>query len=200
MKLINGCLLEGIDYAGKTSVARELIKQLKKEGIRCKYNKDYLIRETPAAKKFITCGDNVPPPNILQDLYYLITKMIESICYKAEKNIFVIQDRYLFSTLNHCSFFYLDKNRDLLKLYNEGLHFKKNVYLTSSITTKMDRFIKNPPTNSFDKFLYNHKKICQAYDDFCLKNVPVTKDWIIINTDNLSIRQIRNKVLRFVKE
>ncbi|MDD4352895.1 MAG: hypothetical protein PHN56_00405 [Candidatus Nanoarchaeia archaeon] len=198
MTIIEGCLLEGVDYAGKTSIAKKLIEKLKKENVRVKYNKDY-ISDNYFSKKLISKGDKLIAPDISQDLFYIITKIIDINNYKINKKEFIIQDRYLLSTLNHFSFFYLNKNRDIFKIYDKGIHFKKNIYLTSTLSTKIERFKKNKPTDSFDIYLSNNLDMFQEYDNFCLSNVPKSEDWKIIQTDNLSIESLVNIIIHFIK-
>lgn len=197
LNLVNGILIEGVDYAGKTSVAKKLLQEIRKKGKETRYNKDYLLKDNPLVKLFIKKGDAISPPNILQDIYYITAKLIEKEYYRQER-VFIIQDRYLFSTLNHISFFYLNKNKDILKLYEVGLHFKKNIYLTCSLESKKERCHHDPPKDPFDRFLFSNINLFQEYDEFCLSNVPKDESWIIINTDNLSIDEIAKKVLCFI--
>ena len=115
---VNGVLIEGVDYVGKTSVAARLLELIRGEGQSVRPGKCYL-RQSPVidylearAKEHWTMID--------RDWYYTAAILTDLAAYEPHPE-FVVQDRHWLTQLGRNLFFH--PNQDLVsKNTIERLH------------------------------------------------------------------------------
>ncbi|MEM4254623.1 MAG: hypothetical protein QXR48_04555 [Candidatus Woesearchaeota archaeon] len=196
---IEGILIEGVDYAGKTAVTKCLTEMLITcYGKNAMYKKDYLTENHLV--KYLASMAQTMKVGESQNLPLVFAKLVDIYVYTPKKGDFIVQDRHWFSTECRINFFYPKSTlAKLLLLYRFHIPFAYNIYLTSSITTKEKRVMRSPPKSSIDKYLAKNPDVHQKYDDFCKHLIPQNENWHVIITDNQSIDQICETIISLTK-
>lgn len=194
---IDGVLIEGTDYSGKTTLCHNLAEALAEVNYSCQYGKDY-ITPTKLSKGIVKLGEKLPfGPE--QDLAFTLATLAEICQEDCEKGTFYIQDRHWLSILAHNEFFYPGQNQVVNRMLRE-VHrpFRKNIYLTFDLDTKIKRFQDEPPTSSFDKYLAANPEVHEHYDQFWKGLIPEDENWLVIDTSQNNIKETTQRALEFI--
>jgi thymidylate kinase len=198
--MINGVLLEGVDYAGKTSIADNLAQTLRGRGVQVIQNQCYLKRGPLI--HFLEAQAKQLNTALERDWYYTTALLVDLYLYEQNHEVlgaFIVQDRHWLTTVGRNTFF----NRDI-EFMRQGLlerrhlPFRFNVYVRTTIEAKIRRCQNRPPKSPRDRYLAENPELHQQYDDFLLKLVPQDEDWLILDTSQISIEEATNAVLDYI--
>lgn len=194
--MINGTLVEGVDWSGKTTLIDKLYGDLNKLNTRVKKNKYYLT-DNKITNYLVNQGDSLDVGEE-QDVLFTLATLFDIQSFEQE-NTYILQDRHWLSIHAHNKFFYPNSyiaKADMLK--HNHLEFKYNIYLTSDLEEKVKRIQNQPPESGFDKYLAENPHIHQSYDKFWINEIPSNENWLIIDTTDKSKEQVEEESLRFI--
>lgn len=190
---IGGVLIEGVDYAGKTTLARNLVEACSDRGLLVRYAKEFLAtgpRLHATLKAIATRNFGYE-----QDLILADATITDIRSYRSEHGL-VIQDRHWFSVFGHLKFFYPSSTASqCATLLREHRTFAHNVYLTSTIEAKRARFTVCPPRSQLDAMLAANPDLHQRYDDYLKELLPTDEPWTVIDTSSLPAKTVALEVL-----
>lgn len=200
---IYGVLIEGVDYSGKTSVAKCLCNRLLSEGINARYQHGYLFRSCPI-NKFLTTQSIKADQSTIKDWFNTTSVLIDLLMFPVmQKELltsFIIQDRQWLTALSRQKFYH--KEIEFLTpnlIETSHIPFNHNVYLTCSIKEKRKRVKKRPASSLRDQFLIKNIELHQEFDEFIVSNlIPEDERWLVIDTSGLTIRSVVDQIRKFV--
>jgi thymidylate kinase len=195
--LINGVLIEGVDFVGKTSAASRLVEVLRSEGRSVESGKCYL-RRSPVidyleayAKTYWTMLD--------RDILYTAALLADLATYEPNPT-FVVQDRHWLTQVGRNQFFH--PTRDLV---SEGtiqrLHipFKHNVFLKCDLRTKLERCRSRPPNSPRDEYLAATPAAHQEFEALNISLIPAeTESWLVLDTSDLTVDEVALKIYEYI--
>lgn len=215
---INGILLEGIDYSGKTTVAKLLSQKLQERKFNVKIGHGELAASE--LNKFLMqeglklLDNHIPAafpdsrfmePLVKMHIASLMidsTKTKETIKHLNRQQTFLIQDRYVLTLQCMQKFFTPNLNLpEQTVITNNYVPFKYNVYLTCDAETRNKRMKNNisiKVPNKIEKYFFAHLDKLQNYDNLCRSMVKDDPTWLVIDTGNLTVEQVADIILEFV--
>jgi hypothetical protein len=186
--MIDGVLIEGVDYIGKTSVARRVTELLAEsrgaaELGRCWVGQSGLVTFLEAeAARF----DDM----LTRDRYYSAALVVD-LATLTPPSTFRVQDRHWLTQVGRNAFFHPG-----LEIVPAGcferthIPFTHNVVLTSSKAAKADRATQREPKSPRDRYLRANPDVHQAYEDFLLTLLPPEENWFVLDTTGKSIDEV----------
>jgi thymidylate kinase len=210
---INGILLEGGEYSGKTSVATELEKILSKKGMKVKrghavlhrfpvimmLNKEAfrsLPKHIPLSfpdKNFFKRFNGFRTAQLMVDLTLAHDSKV------SRDEVFLIQDRHWYSQKFMNQFFtpgLLEAETQWME--DHKIEFKYKIYLTCSHKVRLQRSKKFPKYDAFatlDKYFLFHVQKVDIFDKFCMDSIQKEGGWIIIDTSDKKPLEIAQAIL-----
>lgn len=193
---VPGILIEGSDYAGKSTVARLLAEQLQEGGAVFETGKCYLTRNPVVA--FLDDEARRHDDLLVRDKYYSAAIMCDLEAAKMfPPKCFRIQERHWLSQLGRNLFFHPD-----IPLIPDGyleqrhLTFTIQILLYSDVASKNRRVGSRPPASPRDRLLLGDPALHQAYDDFIKSLLPPTEEWLILDISDASPKEVTVRILQ----
>jgi thymidylate kinase len=194
--MIDGLLIEGTDYAGKTAVCQEVHRRLSQAGVPSRQGHCY-VHDLPLLDHFLAKAKQTE--DLLQiDWYYSANILVDlGLCQRQLPEDFLVQDRHWLSQVGRNRFFHPHAS-ELPSALIDSLHlpFTHSVYLTSSIQTKRERAKLRPPKSPRDALLRKDARLHQAYDEYLISILPKQENWRIIDTSALSVDEVAARILK----
>ena len=191
--IINGVLLEGVDFVGKTTAALSLFRQLDADGIRCKVNKCYANR--CELIEFLEGQAGLSDSMLQRDWFYSAAILVDLFLLEKQE-LFIVQDRHWLTQAGRNGFFAQETDIVEPKLLEEKhVPFKYNVLLTSSLEAKLERSKKRPPSSPRDRFLAQRPQLHQEYEEYLRTLIPDNENWFVLDTTDLAVDTV-TKVIR----
>lgn len=194
-----GVLIEGSDYAGKSTIARIVFDNLQGDKLTVETAKCYLSRNPTVC--FLDAEAQRHDDLLVRDQYYsaAIVCDLESarICPPSQ---FRVQERHWLSQLGRNLFFH-----PKLKLIPDGylesrhLSFTTQVMLYSDIASKKRRCHSRPPASPRDRLLLGDPGLHQAYDEFIRSILPSAERWSVIDISEASPAEVASEICQQVR-
>jgi thymidylate kinase len=194
---INGVLIEGVDFVGKTSAVSRLMEMMQSEGRSVESGKCYL-RRTPVidyleayAKSFWTMID--------RDILYTAALLADLATYKPSPE-FVVQERHWLTQIGRNQFFH--PNRELVSrdtIERLRIPFEHNIFLKCDLKTKLTRCRSRPPDSPRDEYLAANPDAHQDFEALNISLIPAgTESWLILDTSDLTIDEVASKIKEYI--
>lgn len=217
-QVINGVLIEGLDYSGKTTIAKILKKKLEEKSYNIRTGHGMLgnselsvflaslgydslpteVSKTFPDAKIIENKVKLHFAGLIVDKILSNQKLQEYI----KQEIFLIQDRY-FLTLKCAKMFFIP-NLEIpeLKIFEQDLiPFKLNIYLTCNLYTRKKRIqSREKEPDRLEKYLIAHLGELYKYDDLCQSMIKEKPEWYIIDTSNKKPEEIADQILDLIEK
>lgn len=194
---INGVLLEGVDYAGKTTIARLLQDACAREGVAARYAKEFATADPQVTA--LAARANALPLGYEQDRLLAEAAVADIDAYQ-DGDAFVVQDRHWLSMAAQLGFLYPDRDVSLCdRLVREHVPFACQVYLTSTLEAKRARIAACPPRSTLDAWLAADPIRHQRYDEHMRALIPPAEDWLILDTSELTIEDAATAIMTRVR-
>lgn len=184
---IDGLLIEGVDYAGKTAVTDALERLMTALGWKtvrraCFISQHPIIDALLAQAKASGAMDQ-------RDVFYTSSLLIDlSVPPLPLPNGYLLQERHALTQIGRNTFFYDDPVRwQVETIENLRRPFTAQAYLTSDIVTKRTRTRTRPPKSPRDALLAGDPVLHQRYDDYMRDSLPKDEDWLILDTSHLNV-------------
>jgi thymidylate kinase len=216
---INGVLLEGGEYSGKTSVANALEKMLTQKGLKITRGHAVLTRSPVIMmlnkEAFRSLPKHIPlafpDNNFFKRFNGLRTAqlMLDMVATQEQlprfvgTETFLIQDRHWHSQKFMNLFFSpgaLDKETKWLE--DHHIKFKHKVYLTCAHKIRLQRSKKYPKYGAFaalDEYFLFHVHKVDIFDKFCMDLLQKEGGWIIIDTTGKKPEEIAQDILSHIQ-
>ena len=216
---INGLLLEGGEYSGKTSVANALEKMLTQKGLKITRGHAVLTRSPVIMmlnkEAFRSLPRHIPlafpDKNFFKRFNGLRTAQLMLDMVAAQEQLskftgpdtFLIQDRHWHSQKFMNLFFSpgaLDGETRWLEAHQ--IKFKHKVYLTCAHKTRLQRSKKYPKYGAFaalDEYFLFHVAKVDIFDQFCIDLIQKEGGWIIMDTTGKKPEEIAQDILDQIK-
>jgi thymidylate kinase len=202
MKLdcVDGLLIEGVDYSGKTSVTDELVRLLARRSqptVRraCFLNEHPIIDallSLAKASNSMEARDVCYTSSLLHDL------RMPSLPRPAG---YLLQERHVLTQIGRNTFFYDDPERwQVPSMQAMRLAFTCQVYLWSNIEAKRSRTRSRPPKSPRDAMLADDPTLHQRYDDVMRGMLPKGERWLMIDTSNSTVEAVAQIVLAHIDQ
>jgi len=182
--IIPGILIEGDDYTGKTTVAKEIVRRLSEKKQKVSYG-HYYLSDNPIIKflsKKAKASKNCAEKNKLR----VAAALIDLFAFRVRKNTFYVQDRNWISINKKYNL--KRKNKLLLNHYT----FSINIYLQASLEIQKKRYIELHGQDNVSK-LSNFKE--NLHHQTVL---PPGENWYVLQTDCKSIEEITDEIYRLI--
>jgi thymidylate kinase len=192
---INGVLIEGVDYVGKTTVALRLGELIAATGQpvsvgRCYVNRTELI-------EFLE-GEASKSDDMITRDYYYSAALVCDLALMTLPDDYRVQDRHWLTQLGRNAFFHsgneLVPTRHLVEAHRP---FARNVLLTSSSAAKVERASRRPAKSPRDRYLMAHPELHQEYELFLTGLLPPAEDWLILDTTSRSVDEVAERILAY---
>lgn len=192
---INGVLIEGTDFSGKSTVARIIAGCLADAVLRrCFLTEHPLVMFIDLeAKRYddIATRDKFYTSALLMDLHLLP---------RHAPNVFVVQDRHWLSQVGRNRFFHPNKVEfPVDEIIANHIPFRFNFYLSSDMASKKHRATCRNPSSPRDRFLANNPEIHQRFDEFHLPLLPQDEHWQVLDNSQLSAEQAAQQILAAIE-
>lgn len=191
---INGLLIEGGGYTGKTTVCQLLTERLKKQNI--EYN--HLILGNSSLEKSILKQASRSSNVFESAQLYAASFILDLVNFEATEDIFYLQDRSWLSILSMNQLFLQDPEL-FAYIHENRFAFRWNVLLTVDPEIKKERFLQREKRSIFNQYSQDHPEIQTEINQFILEQIPSDEEWLIIDTSYLSPNEIVEKIMDFVK-
>jgi hypothetical protein len=191
---IDGVLIEGVDYVGKTTVCGHLAR-LAGVARPVSVGRCYLHR-TPLIE-FLERAAADSDDMIVRDHYYTAA-LVSDIAMPRRLDDYRVQDRHWLTQLGRNTFFHSGPDVVPPSYFLEAHRpFARNVLLTSSAAAKADRAAQRPPKSPRDGYLRAHPQVHQEYETFLRTLLPPTEDWLELDTTGLPADEVARRVLDY---
>lgn len=209
---INGLVLEGGEYSGKTSLANELEKMLTAKGIKVK--RGHAILQRPPVimllnkEAFRSLPKHIPLAfrdkaffkrfNVLRTAQLMVDVTLAQEQKVDTDDAFLIQDRH-WHTQKFMNQFFTPGLLDAETQWLEGhqIKFKHKVYLTCSHKVRRQRFRKHAKSDAsaiIDKYFLFHARNSHLFDEFCVDILKKEGGWMIVDTSNKKPKEIAEEI------
>lgn len=195
---IRGILLEGVDYAGKSSIS-ERVRQRISPGVavshgKCYHRRGALIDELERQAQeqdSLWARDCLYTACTIADLSRLVRLP------DAELRATVrLQERAWYSQLARNEFFhpgtFTHENEVIAML---GVRYSVQIYLYSDRASKEYRIGGRVPKSPRDRLLAEDPDLHQAFDEASRANVPEPSRWQVIDISRRTIEEVADEVL-----
>lgn len=191
---IRGILIEGVDYAGKTTLAKYLVDYCSGIGRRVRYGKEFICTTLEISSAIEAAGTlNL---GFQQDMIFAQATILDLRSYTHNDDIILIQDRHWISIFGHLSFFYGSEAAAICESLLLAHHpFVCQVYLTSNRESKQARIAACPPRSQLDSLLAKDPELHQRYDDHIRQLLPKNEAWNVLDTTERSVIDVAQKVI-----
>lgn len=196
METVDGVLIEGVDYVGKTTVSLRLAQLISKEGRRVSVGRCYLNR-TPLIE-FLEREAQKSNDMIVRDHYYTAA-LVSDLALFAHPDDYRVQDRHWLTQLGRNLFFHTAAGPVIPRPYFLEAHrpFARNVLLTSSAEAKAERAAGRTATSPRDRYLLTHPDVHQEYEEFLRTLLPPAEDWLVLDTTAQSVDEVALQILNY---
>ena len=192
MESLDGVLIEGVDYVGKTTVALRLAELIRQDGREVSVGRCYVDR-TPLIE-FLEREAQKSADMIVRDHYYTAA-LISDIAAAVQPSDYRVQDRHWLTQLGRNMFFHTGEQVFPARYFSEAHRpFARNVLLTSSASAKADRAASRPAKSPRDQYLLARPDLHQKYEAFLQTLVPAEEDWLILDTTELSVDEVAREI------
>jgi thymidylate kinase len=192
---INGVLIEGTDFSGKTTIARIVNGYLTGSVLRrCFLTEHPLVmfidRE---ARRYddLETRDKFYTSALLMDLILLPDHRPEA---------FVVQDRHWLSQVGRNLFFHRYKTDfPVDEIVANHIPFRYNFYLSSDMASRQYRASCRKPNSPRDSLLAANPDIHQRFDEFHLSLLPQQESWHVLDNSSLSAEQTAREIISTIE-
>jgi thymidylate kinase len=204
MNCVEGVLVEGVDYIGKTTACGRLAELLTARGVPVRENRCYLVRD-PLITFLEDRASESDDPEI-RDGYYSAAISADMLAARAGihddelASRWIVQDRHWLTQIGRNRFF-AREGEPLPSTALELSHvpFTHNVLLQSNVAAKRARAAARPPKSPRDRLLAENPRLHQQYDDF-LRGLLPEENWLVLDTSGLSTEETCARILDFLGE
>ncbi|HSE18454.1 MAG TPA: hypothetical protein VLB46_15480 [Pyrinomonadaceae bacterium] len=193
---VNGVLIEGVDFVGKTSVASRLVEIMQSDGDVVRTGKCYL-RQSALIDYLQDCA-RLYRTMIDRDMLYTAALLADLATYTPDP-MFVVQDRHWLTQVGRNRFFH--SNRELVPngtIERLRVPFQYNVFLKCDLKTKLVRGGSRLPNSPRDEYLAAHPTAHQDYEALNLSLIPESESWLIIDTSALTIDEVALQIHEYI--
>ena len=217
-QVIDGLLIEGLDYSGKTTIAKLVKNKLEERNYNVKTGHGQLAGSDLSRFLAFEAYDTLPAeiPTKFPDANFMekyiklklsglvVDKMLgnQKLEDYKKQGVFLIQDRYLLTL--QCTKRFFTPNLDMpeLKMIEEAyIPFKYNIYLTCSSSTRKKRVAaRGKEPDRLEKYLIVHFNELYKYDELCQSMVKEKPGWYVIDTSNTKPEEVANQILDLIEK
>jgi thymidylate kinase len=194
---VNGVLIEGVDFVGKTSAVSRLVEIMQSEGRVVQPGKCYL-RRSPVIDYLEDCAKSYRTM-IDRDMLYTAALLADLATYEPSPT-FIVQDRHWLTQIGRNQYFH--PNRELVSngtIERLRIPFKHNVFLKCDMKTKLERCRSREPNSPRDEYLAANPSAHQEFEALNISLIPAeTESWVILDTSDLTIDEVASKIYEYV--
>jgi len=199
---IRGVLLEGLNFAGKTTTARLVAAALRARGVSADARGSYIC-ETPVTAALqgmahaavgASSGRPFPDPDLVRPfnvaksaLLIVDSALAVQAPYTRHHGVALVQDRHWFT--QYCNNEYFNPGECYLGDQWRvacAPRFTVQAYLTCSSQVRVRRCADRPDDrHGLNKYFRSHIDRLNDFDEFCIEKLD-DQSWIVVNTDKKS--------------
>ncbi|WP_315792652.1 MULTISPECIES: hypothetical protein [unclassified Bradyrhizobium] len=195
--VLNGIVIEGTDFVGKTTLANNLLGCLARFGLNAFHRKCFLSKEPII--QFLSApseGRSLEESDWMLTAAYLLDDI-----NPRELDNFAIQERNWISQVARNRFFHGEKFVEYSRrIEQRHYQFSTQIYLHSCIDAKRARAASRPPKGTRNALLSSDPVLHQEFDEFSMSILPKNEQWLIVDTSSLSPVDVCNIVLKAAGE
>jgi thymidylate kinase len=193
MTMIDGVLIEGVDYVGKTTVARKVAQLLAAVSRPVDLGRCYV---QPSPLVAFLEEEATKYDDMLARDYFYSAALIADLATLTPPSTYRVQDRHWLTQVGRNAFFHSGDDRLPIRYFEEAhLPFTHNVLLTSSAAAKAERAAMRPAKSPRDRYLKANPDVHQEYEAFLLPLLPPEENWLVLDTTGLSADDVARQVL-----
>lgn len=199
LPIVEGLLIEGVDYAGKTAVTDALMELMLARRYKV-YRRACFMHEHPIIDALLALAKTSDRMDVRDTCYTSSLLLDLSMPPLPAPAGYLLQERHVPTQIARNTFFYDDAVRwEVDVLTRLRRRFSSQVYLTSTLATKRTRTRTRAPKSPRDALLAGDPVLHQRFDDFSREQLPTDEDWLIIDTSSLSVAQISHRILDHIE-
>jgi thymidylate kinase len=193
MTMIDGVLLEGVDYVGKTTVARKVTQLLAAVSRPVSLGRCYV---QPGPLVAFLEEEATKYDDMLARDYFYSAALIADLATLTPPSTYRVQDRHWLTQVGRNAFFHAGDGKLPIRYFEEAhLPFTHNVLLTSSAAAKAERVAMRAAKSPRDRYLRANPDIHQEYEDFLLSLLPPEENWLVLDTTGMPADDVARLVL-----
>ena len=193
---LNGILIEGMDYSGKSTVCDLIGETLKDRGFIVEKNHLYLSDNFIV--KFLFNKAILTERSEDYHLLYAAGCLLDQFLFREKIGVFYIQDR---NWLTHESWASIEfsKSSEVPADYFLKNHrsFKWNVLLTISYEELRERFLQREKKSYLNERIFEDKEFFLNYHEYLISRIPLDENWLILDTSNLIPDEVVKKIVEY---
>lgn len=190
-------LVIGTDYTGKTSLIESINKELVRRGHEVIVNKNDLFKSGIYSKAEEMMKNDWEGNELAINSLLAMAFFVDAEEYKLDENKILLQDSYFFRTMAFCDAYGIPYITNLLEKYQSHLFsFDCIILLSASNEEKMKRLRQGQ--DLFDKDILTNHELSKKMDDSLEKYVNTSKNFIHIDTTNLTLNEVFEKAINFI--
>jgi thymidylate kinase len=192
---VRGLLIEGVDYAGKTTIMDGLAERL--ESQRCSvFRRACFMHEHPIIEALLGLAKASDRMDVRDTCYTSSILLDLTLPPLPSLPGYLLQERHTLTQIARNTFFYDDRVRwQVDTMMRLRRRFTCQIYLTSDLATKRIRTRTRPPKSPRDALLANDPSLHQKFDDFSRNSLPADEDWLIVDTSGRNVPHICRQIL-----
>ncbi|HBL77058.1 MAG: hypothetical protein A2W90_19195 [Bacteroidetes bacterium GWF2_42_66] len=193
-------LITGNDLVGKTTLINQLVPYLNSLGLKTISNKNDLYKTSVMHTIQSLLDDANNTKDFIQiNSLFLVTFLIDSIKYKPDPNVILIQDSYACRTIAFCYANQLNPITELLDAYKDHFFpFDVTIHLKASIECRKDRLNAKLNSNNQDQLIITDQEKVRKMDQYLNDIVKTRKYFLQVDTSSLTISQVFEQVKVYV--
>ncbi len=192
---INGVLIEGTDFSGKSTIAQIVTGYLAGSALRRCF-----LTEHPLVM-FIDREARRYDDIATRDKFYTSALLMDLVLLPDHRpDAFVVQDRHWLSQVGRNLFFHRD-NTDfpVEEIIANHVPFRYNFYLSSDIASKQHRASCRKANSPRDSLLAANPDIHQRFDEFHRSLFPQKERWQVLDNSNLTAEQAAREIISAIE-
>lgn len=194
-------LITGNDLVGKTTLINNLVPYLRSNGFKIISNKNDLYK-TDLTKCIQALLKKDSSEDLLQiNSLFLVSFLVDSLKFKPEPDVILIQDSYAFRTIAFCYANQLTIVTELFEmLKHRFFNFDVTIHLTASIECRKQRLATRSYANSQDNLIITDINKVRRMDYHLNKIVQTHKQYIQLDTTKLTTSDVFEQVVSYVNK
>lgn len=195
MEPIDGVLIEGVDFVGKTTVARRLTQLVNELARPASLGRCYV---QPSPLTAFLENEAAKYDDMRTRDYYYSAALVADLSMLTPPDDYRVQDRHWLTQVGRNAFFYPGEQMMPGEYVFEAHRpFGHNVLLTSTAATKAQRAERRAATSPRDRFLRANPGLHQDYESFLRTLLPAEEDWLMLDTTDCSVEEVSRQILRY---
>jgi thymidylate kinase len=199
--MVKKILIEGLDYAGKSTLCKNLVNEFNNEGFEAKYNKGNIIRnclDDYTRQELYSENSDLMRLNALLTLGPLVDSLAEDSLSGID---YLVQESYIDRTIGYNKAHQIPYFSELLEgLYDRLLQFDVSFFLDADISERRRRYEKRTDErNKYDDMIFQDPERFLEMNETIKESVLRRPNSYVIDTTDSTPNEDYMKALEIIR-